>query len=366
MWKFAVAALCVAAIYGAAITWQRYKVHANEMKLAENARTCRARAEQGDAAAQADLAEMYYHGEGVQQDYSEALRWYRRAGDHGNAKGQYGVGLIYYHGKGVTLDLGEALRWYRKSADQGYAKAECGIGLIYSQGQGVQQDYTEAIRWYRKAVDQGYAPAEYNLGNMYYYGRGVPKDRAEAARWYHKAADQGDEYAQRVLGLREAGLSNLRIITLAGMFLGCVWVLKDPFLQERSDPHRREPALTAAGILGLTWVGLNLYRAFAVFQSVLSANVLSFAEGLVAGVGVAMLISIFRLKTVKIALGVSVALLLLNCVIVIRLHALRLFVITGVRGFSSVNGLLLGIAVPLAIFLWLQTNKTGEHGEVAG
>ena len=365
LWKFAVAALCVAAIYGAMISWQRHKAHADEVKFAENARTCRVRAEQDDAAAQADFAEMYYHGEGVQQDYSEALRWYRQAADHGNAKGQYGVGLIYYHGNGVTLDLGEALRWYRKSADQGYAKAENGIGVMYYLGEGVPQDYAEAIRWYRKAVDHGYAPAEYNLGKMYYYGRGVPQDGAEAARWYHKAADQGDEYAQRVLGLREAGLSNLRITTLAGMFLGCLWVLKNPLLQQGSDPHRQQPALTAGGILGLIWVGLNLYKAFAVFQSVLTVNVFSFVEGLVAGVGVAMLISIFRPKTVKIALGISVALLLLNGVIVIRLHALRLFVITGVRGFSSVNGVLFGIAVTLAIFLWLQTTMTREDRELA-
>lgn len=254
-WKFAVAFLCVAVIYGAMITWQRHKAHANDMKLAENARTCRARAEQGDVAAQADLAEMYYHGEGVQQDYSEALRWYRKAADHGNAKGQYGVGLIYYHGNGARMDLGEALRWYRKSADQGYAKAENGIGLIYSQGQGVQHDYAEAIRWYRKAIDQGYAVAEYNLGNVYYYGRGVPQDRAEAARWYRMAADQGDEYAQRVLGLR-ASFNRGNVISLSAMFLGVLVALKGALLPERNPLYRQQPALTAAGIIGpaLDWL----------------------------------------------------------------------------------------------------------------
>lgn len=229
----------------------------------------------------------------------------------------------------------------------------------------MQQDYAEAIRWYRKAVDQGYAPAEYNLGNMYYYGRGVPQDPAEAARWYRKAADQGDEYAQRVLGLSVAGLSNLRIITLAGMFLGCLSVLRDPFFATAERPQRQQPALTTAGILGLIWVGLNFYRAFGVFQSVLTGNAFLFVEGLVAGVGVAMLISIFRLKTIKIALGISAALLFLNGVAVIRLRALRLFVMTGVRWFSSVNGLLFGIAVPLAIFLWLQKTKKGENRKLA-
>ena len=51
-------------------------------------------AEQGDAAAQASLGFMYRNGEGVPQDYGEALRWYRLAADQGHASAQVSLGSI--------------------------------------------------------------------------------------------------------------------------------------------------------------------------------------------------------------------------------------------------------------------------------
>ena len=45
----------------------------------------RARAEQGDAAAQNSLGVMYDQGRGVPQDDVEAVRWYRRAAAQGLA-----------------------------------------------------------------------------------------------------------------------------------------------------------------------------------------------------------------------------------------------------------------------------------------
>jgi len=33
-----------------------------------------------------NLGAMYYAGEGVTQDYAEALRWYRKAADAGNSR----------------------------------------------------------------------------------------------------------------------------------------------------------------------------------------------------------------------------------------------------------------------------------------
>ncbi len=38
-------------------------------------------AEQGHAEAQTYLAGMYYQGQGVPQDYAEAVKWYRKAAD---------------------------------------------------------------------------------------------------------------------------------------------------------------------------------------------------------------------------------------------------------------------------------------------
>ena len=117
--------------------------------------------------------------------------------DYSDAKKQYYKGLCYENGRGVNQDYTEAVRWYRKAAEQGDADAQWSLGLCYENGQGVNQDYTEAVRWYRKAAEQGDADAQRFLGLCYENGRGVNRDCAEAVKWYTKAAEQGDRYAQK-------------------------------------------------------------------------------------------------------------------------------------------------------------------------
>ena len=45
-------------------------------------------AEAGDALLQAILGDMYRKGQGVPQDYAEAVKWYRLAADQGDAGAQ--------------------------------------------------------------------------------------------------------------------------------------------------------------------------------------------------------------------------------------------------------------------------------------
>ena len=163
---------------------------------APNMGALRSLATGGDAAAQFDLGDRYFTGEGVPQDNGEALRWFRLAADQGHASAQASLGFMYRNGEGVPKDEGEALHWYRLAADQGYAGAQVSLGSMYSNGEGVPQDDGEAVRWYRVAADQGYANAQFNLGNVYANGRGVPQDDGEAVRWYRLAADQGLAQAQ--------------------------------------------------------------------------------------------------------------------------------------------------------------------------
>jgi TPR repeat protein len=196
----AVLLICVVLIAAAAITWHFVEAKTTERKLAEDAKVCRVRAEQGDVTAQYELGRMYYQGKGVPQDYVEALRWYRKAADQGNAKGQYGVGFMYEEGKGVPQDYAQAIAWYRKAAGQGNEKAQYGLAYIYHEGKGVPRDPVVALDWFRKSADLGYGRAQYALGYTYYLGKEVPQDYATAVGWYRKSADQGDAEAQSDLG----------------------------------------------------------------------------------------------------------------------------------------------------------------------
>jgi uncharacterized protein len=153
-------------------------------------------AEQGDAKAQDKLGFAYDTGQGVRQDYAEAVKWYRKAADQGNASAEYNLGSMYANGQGVPQDDADAVKWFRKAADQDNAAAEYDLGSMYRDGRGVPQDYAEAMKWFRKAADRGLAAAENNIGGMYDTGKGVRQDAAEAVKWYRKGADHGSALAQ--------------------------------------------------------------------------------------------------------------------------------------------------------------------------
>jgi len=74
------------------------------------------RAQEGDAAAQLQVGEIYEQGLGQPVDYPSALQWYRKAAAQGNPQAQLNLGHLYEKGLGVTADAGAALDWYRKAA----------------------------------------------------------------------------------------------------------------------------------------------------------------------------------------------------------------------------------------------------------
>ncbi len=56
-------------------------------------------------------------------DYTTARRLWRPLADQGNARAQLYLGLIYDKGQGVAQDYAQAVKWYRMAADQGDANA---------------------------------------------------------------------------------------------------------------------------------------------------------------------------------------------------------------------------------------------------
>lgn len=78
-------------------------------------------AEQGDAGAQYQLAEIYAEeseGEEDEESEKEAAKWYRKAAEQGDADGQYGLGCCYAEGKGIQQNKQEAIYWLSKAAEQ--------------------------------------------------------------------------------------------------------------------------------------------------------------------------------------------------------------------------------------------------------
>lgn len=78
----------------------------------------RARAQAGEADAQYSLGLRYDNGQGVAQDFTEAVRWYRLAAEQGNPAAQYNLGAMYSNGQGVPRDVVEAYKWRSLAASR--------------------------------------------------------------------------------------------------------------------------------------------------------------------------------------------------------------------------------------------------------
>jgi predicted nucleic acid-binding Zn-ribbon protein len=73
-------------------------------------------AEQGDAAAQSYVGEIFERGLGIPADYGAAATWYQRAAERGNSRAAINLGNLYEQGLGVPKDPPQALNWYRRAA----------------------------------------------------------------------------------------------------------------------------------------------------------------------------------------------------------------------------------------------------------
>jgi len=62
-------------------------------------------------------------GNGVKQDYGEAVRWTRLAAEADHPVAQNNMGYLYENGYGVPADIDTATGWFKLSAAQGYELA---------------------------------------------------------------------------------------------------------------------------------------------------------------------------------------------------------------------------------------------------
>lgn len=159
-----------------------------------------AASDKGDKAAPAIIGLMYEDGLGVERDYEQAMRWCKLGHRRGSAVAPSRIGTLYQYGYGVKIDYAEAMRWYRIAERRGLAEAANNIGNLYDHGLGVKQNFIVALRWYLKALKQGSHAAANNIGSLYQFGRGTPQDYAKALRWYRYASEQGDAGAPYNIG----------------------------------------------------------------------------------------------------------------------------------------------------------------------
>lgn len=171
------------------------QAQANSLLDAEKIGSLVTLAEQGDAAAQYNLAEKYADGRIIPKDLKEALYWLEKAALAGVPNAQTSLGWAYMSDYlGLAPDYQLAMEWNLKAANQGFGEGSANIGLLYEKGWGVPVNYVEAANWYKKAISQGAksGQAELKLAGLYDNGLGVQQNPTEAANLYRIAAERED------------------------------------------------------------------------------------------------------------------------------------------------------------------------------
>ena len=88
-------------------------------------------------------------------DFATTLTEWKPLAEQGDAGAQYYLGLTYGKGEGVIEDYKEAVKWCRLAAEQGHPKAQAMLGAMYAEGRGVIQDNVYAHMWLNIAAVNG-------------------------------------------------------------------------------------------------------------------------------------------------------------------------------------------------------------------
>jgi uncharacterized protein len=94
--------------------------------------------------AEAVLGEIFEGAEGVEADYTEAVKWYRQAVRDGDTNSATRLALILFSGKQTARDVREAVRLWSWAADKGNAYAQFNLAQLYAAGTGVPRDLSKA------------------------------------------------------------------------------------------------------------------------------------------------------------------------------------------------------------------------------
>ena len=122
----------------------------------------------------------------------------RARAEEGDADAQYQLALQFKVGVALPRDDTEAAAWLLRAAEQGHLDAQFMLGTMYHEGRGVPKDDFEAAAWVRMAAEAGHPDAPFLLGSMYQEGRGVFKDRVLACMWFILAASRSSDLNREV------------------------------------------------------------------------------------------------------------------------------------------------------------------------
>ena len=145
----------------------------------------------GDEIAQYNLANCYFYGEGVEQNYKKQYIGMKNPLKK-NLMCIKRSRWIYHQGISVPKNYNNAIKYYIQARESSYSQNH--LGTLYRLGQGVEADFLKASEYYNNAIrlDKAYNDENgwpyYHLGIMKLDGMGIKKDVLSAIKLLKEAS----------------------------------------------------------------------------------------------------------------------------------------------------------------------------------
>ncbi|MGD9159291.1 MAG: tetratricopeptide repeat protein [Desulfobacteraceae bacterium] len=171
-------------------------------------------AEQNNAEAKAFLGNMYYNGDGVEQDRAKGFKMLTDAANLGYVPAKSALASIAIGKK----EYEKAIQILTPLAEDNNLEAKKVMGVLYCRGYGVEQDIEKGLSLIMDAaalgdegaktiaavMNKGFAElgdpkAMYNVGYMCMKGWGGENDPQMCVQWLEKAAENGHVKSAKVL-----------------------------------------------------------------------------------------------------------------------------------------------------------------------
>lgn len=179
---------------------------AGDPKSAEGRALMEASAENGNALARFNMAQLIMAERPGAAAREQAYPHFLAAAEAGVVDAQYAVARYHLEGQAPGASSpAEAERWLEAAARQGFDTAQLDLGFFHLEGLGGKRDLEKGFAWVLRAARAGNVAAQAEVAKLYWGGIGTEPDEIEAAAWTVLARRAG--YADAVLEDFWLGLS---------------------------------------------------------------------------------------------------------------------------------------------------------------
>jgi TPR repeat protein len=180
-------------------------------------------AKEGIVEAQLTLASIYEMGdffnripgiESIEKNDKQAIFWLQKAADQNNWLALNNLAVIYYHGRGVEEDHGKALELLKEAWASKEEQIAANLAFYYINTTirgNSHPNYIEASKWYKISAEAGNWFSQYEYGKLCENGLGALKDKVEALKWYYLSSAKGHVPANQAATFLEARLEKEEI-----------------------------------------------------------------------------------------------------------------------------------------------------------